>query len=103
MNQFLMVLYSLMLGAFLGVFYDIFRILRLLINPKNLSVFIQDIIYFLISGFVTFVFVLIMNSGESRFYILAGEALGWILYHVSLGDFIYKKLKNIVKTRQAKS
>ncbi len=103
MNQFLMVLYSLMLGAFLGVFYDIFRILRLLINPKNLSVFIQDIIYFLISGFVTFVFVLIMNSGESRFYILAGEALGWILYHVSLGDFIYKRLKNIVKTRQAKS
>lgn len=103
MNQFLMVLYSLMLGAFLGIFYDIFRILRLLINPKNLSVFIQDIIYFLISGFVTFVFVLIMNSGESRFYILAGEALGWILYHVSLGDFIYKRLKNIVKTRQAKS
>lgn len=103
MNQFLMMLYSSVLGVFLGIFYDIFRIIRLLINPKNLSVFIQDIIYFLISGFATFVFVLILNCGESRFYILAGEALGWILYHISLGDLIYKKLKNIVKSRQPKS
>ena len=102
MNQFLMVAYSLMLGIFLGIFYDIFRIARLLINPKNLSVFIQDIVYFLISGFVTFLFVLVFNYGESRFYILAGEALGWILYHISLGDLMYKNLKNILKNRQPK-
>lgn len=103
MNQFLMVACSLAMGIFLGIFYDIFRIIRLLLNPKNLSVFIQDVIYFIISGFITFIFVLILNYGESRFYILAGEALGWISYHVTLGDFIYKKLKNIVKSRQRKS
>lgn len=102
MRQFPVVLYSLALGALLGVFYDVFRIIRLFANPKNLSVFIQDIIYFLVSGFITFLFVLILNYGESRFYILAGEALGWILYHISLGDIIYGKLKNIVKTRQSK-
>lgn len=103
MSQCLTVIYSLALGIFLGIFYDIFRVLRLLISPKNLSVFIQDVIYFLISGFVTFLFVLIFNYGESRFYILAGEALGWILYHVSLGDLVYKMLKNIVKKRQSES
>lgn len=103
MNQFLMTVYSLALGVFLGIFYDVFRIIRLLLNPKNLSVFVEDVIYFLVSGFVTFLFVLVFNYGESRFYILAGEALGWILYHISLGDLIYKKLKNIVKIRQSKS
>lgn len=102
MNQFLMTLCSVALGVFLGIFYDMFRLIRLLINPKNLSVFIQDVIYFLVSGLITFIFVLIFNYGESRFYILAGEALGWILYHISLGDLIYKKMKNIVKTRQSK-
>ncbi len=71
-------------------------------SPKNLSVFIQDVIYFLVSGFVTFLFVLIFNYGESRFYILAGEALGWILYHVSLGDITYKRLNSIVKNRQSR-
>ncbi|MBR2735065.1 MAG: spore cortex biosynthesis protein YabQ, partial [Clostridia bacterium] len=76
MNQFLMTLYSVALGMFLGIFYDVFRVIRLLINPRNLSIFIEDIIYFLVSGFVTFIFVLILNYGESRFYILAGEALG---------------------------
>ena len=103
MNQFLMVLYSAALGVCLGIFYDIFRITRLIINPKNLSVFIQDIVYFLVSGLITFLFVLIFNYGESRFYILAGEALGWIIYHISLGDLIYRKLKNTVKNRQSKS
>lgn len=102
MNQLLITLCSMALGVFLGIFYDVFRIIRLLINPKNLSVFIQDVVYFLISGFATFIFVLIFNYGESRFYILAGEALGWILYHISLGDLTYKKLKYIVKTRQSK-
>ena len=101
MNQFLITLYSLTLGVFLGLFYDVFRLIRLMISPKNLSVFVQDVIYFLVSGFVTFVFVLVFNFGESRFYILVGEALGWILYHISLGDLVYKKLKNIVKIRQS--
>ncbi|MBR2734650.1 MAG: spore cortex biosynthesis protein YabQ, partial [Clostridia bacterium] len=86
----------------LGIFYDVFRVIRLLINPRNLSIFIEDIIYFLVSGFITFIFVLILNYGESRFYILAGETLGWILYHISLGDLIYNRLKNTVKNRQPK-
>lgn len=103
MNQFLMIGYSFLLGIFLGIFYDIFRIIRLLISPKNLSVFIQDIVYFLVSGFLTFLFLLVFNYGESRFYILVGETLGWILYHISLGDLVYKNLKNIVKNRQSKN
>lgn len=52
--------------------------------------FVQDVIYFVISGIITFVFVLEFNSGESRFYILAGEAVGWILYHITVGESVYR-------------
>ncbi len=96
-NQFLVFLFSCLLGAGLGALYDVFRVIRILINPRNIAVFFQDIIYFLASGFITFVFVLMFNSGESRFYIVIGECTGWIIYHVTLGEFVYKNTRNIIK------
>lgn len=104
MNQFLMFMCSCGLGIGLGIFYDFFRILRLIINPKNIAIFVQDVIYFVFSGLLTFFFVLVFNFGEMRFYILGGECIGWIGYHLSLGDMVYKKTKNVVnKRRRSKS
>lgn len=81
---------SCVLGVTLGFIYDLFRIVRMIINPRNMGIFIQDVIYFILSGLITFIFVLCFNSGESRFYILAGEGIGWIIYHITIGDFIYR-------------
>lgn len=98
-SQIKVFLLSLVLGGILGLAYDLFRILRMFINYKNISVFIQDIIYFIISGFITFLFVFYFNYGDSRFYILAGEGIGWICYHLTLGEIIYKKSK-LIKNRR---
>lgn len=101
-SQILTFVYSLALGIFLGFAYDIFRIIRMIINSKNIAVFIQDVLYFILSGGVTFLFVLSVNSGNSRFYILAGEGIGWIAYHITIGEIIYKcsnKTVNFVKSK----
>ena len=90
--------YSCVLGAGLGLLYDFFRIIRMMINPRNIAVFIQDVIYFIISGIITFLFVLGFNSGEARFYILAGEGIGWIIYHITLGEVIYKCSGKLVRS-----
>lgn len=103
-SQILIFVYSLALGMFLGFAYDIFRIIRMVINSRNLAIFIQDVLYFILSGGVTFLFVLSVNSGNSRFYILAGEGIGWIAYHITLGEVIYKcsnKTVNFVKSKIA--
>ena len=96
-SQVMVFVYSLALGVLLGVTYDVFRIIRMIINSKNIAVFIQDVLYFIISGVITFLFVLGVNSGNSRFYILAGEGIGWIIYHVTLGEIIYKCSNKTVK------
>ncbi len=95
-SQIFIFLFSLILGLMLGIIYDVFRIVRMIINSKNIAVFIQDVLYFIISGIITFIFVLGVNSGDSRFYILAGEGIGWIIYHITLGDIIYKYSSKIV-------
>ena len=89
--------YSCLLGLGLGILYDVFRIIRMLINTKNITIFLQDVIYFIVSGLITFLFVLGINEGQSRFYILAGEGIGWIAYHITLGEKIYRSSENIVK------
>ena len=103
-SQILIFVYSLALGIFLGFAYDIFRIIRMVINSRNIAIFIQDVLYFILSGGVTFLFVLSVNSGNSRFYILAGEGIGWIAYHLTIGEVIYKcsnKTVNFVKSKIA--
>ncbi len=93
---------SCLLGIALGFIYDLFRIVRMIINPKFVGIFIQDVIYFILSGVITFLFVLSLNNGESRFYILAGEGIGWITYHVTVGNFIYKLSGKFVKSTRIK-
>ncbi len=60
-------------------------------------IFFQDILYFVVSGIITFIFILGFNSGDSRFYILAGEGIGWIVYHVTIGELIYRMSNKTVK------
>ena len=96
-SQVFVFMYSLGLGVLLGITYDIFRIIRMIINSKSIAVFIQDVLYFIISGVITFLFVLGVNSGNSRFYILAGEGIGWIVYHITIGEIIYRSSNRIVK------
>lgn len=101
-SQLLVFVYSLALGLILGVAYDFFRIVRMVINSKNIAVFLQDVLYFIVSGLITFFFVLGVNSGNSRFYILAGEAVGWILYHITLGEVVYRCSGKLVKWAKLK-
>lgn len=88
--------YACLLGVGLGFLYDIFRIFRMMINHHYIGIFIQDVIYFAVSGVVTFLFVLTINKGETRFYILAGEGIGWIGYHLTVGEIIYRSSEKIV-------
>lgn len=81
-------LLSLLVGAGLAALYDLFRILRVaFVCGKGLVAF-QDILYWLLCAFATFTFVLCLNQGAVRFYILLGEGLGWVIYHLTLGSLV---------------
>ena len=91
-------LYSIAYGVALGVFYDLFRVLRLIFIPSSVSVFIQDVLFWIISGIVTFMYMFSFNDGMIRFYMLCGVFLGWILYYFTLGGWIYAFLKKVIGT-----
>ena len=74
-------LLALGLGFLLGIVYDLFRVVRMAFTMRRAGVFIQDVLFFLTCAAVTFVFLLAVNQGEIRGFIIAGEGLGFLIYY----------------------
>lgn len=83
-------------GFLLGVLYDIFRTLRLSFTKSKAALIIFDTVYFLLCGIISFLFILAINKGEIRFYILSGEVIGWVFYYLSFGMVAIKITNAIV-------
>lgn len=86
------------LGFVLGILFDAFRIFRMTVKCSNVFVFIQDIIYFALITFITFMFLLSYNDGKLRMFILVGELMGSVVYFFSLSIIILKSSKLIINT-----
>ncbi len=97
-QQLTIFLCSLGAGFLLGVLYDIMRALRLSLTTSKVAVVIFDIVYFLLCGVLSFLFILALNKGEVRFYIIAGELIGWFFYYLSLGIAVIRMTDIFVST-----
>ena len=96
-QQLIIFLASIGLGFLLGIFYDILRTIRLTISKSNVGIIVFDVIYFIIFGFASFLFILAMNKGEVRIYIPVGEVIGWFFYYFSFGLAAIKITDLLVK------
>ncbi len=76
---------SLGLGFIIGIFYDIFRGIRLSVSKGKAAIVVFDILFFIFSGILTYLFILAFNKGELRFYIFFGELTGAVFYYFSFG------------------
>ncbi len=86
-------LLSLGFGFLLGILYDVFRTLRLIISRSVSFTVAVDILYFLLCALFVFCFNLVVDSGKIRLYVLFGDMLGWLIWYFSLGE-ISAKLGN---------
>lgn len=103
-QQNILFLQAIVLGAFIGLFYDIFRMFRIAFKCNKVIVCIQDIVFWIIISVASFLFMLIFNAGIIRGYLLMAELIGAILYHLTIGmllmkisNFIIDKIKKILR------
>ena len=83
-------LWTILLGAAAGLFYDFFRIIRKIIRHPNFLTQLEDLIYWLFVSVMIFYFILHRNSGEVRIYAIIGVFSGMCLYFVSLSRLFIK-------------
>ena len=95
-----LVLMSAVLGAALGVVYDVFRAFRIIFPPaaKDAAVLVQDIIFCIICGFSVFCFSTLAARGQIRFFMFLGSAVGFLLYILTIGNFIMGMLRAVFGT-----
>ena len=71
---------SLGIGVLFGGLYDLFRLLRALGRNTIVEVIFQDLLFASICAIGTFLFLLNDNFGQIRFYLLAGEGIGFLSF-----------------------
>ena len=82
-------LFSVGFGFMIGLLYDFFKVFRTAISKSKKLIFIQDILFFLITSVITFLFLLSVNAGRFRFYIFAALAVGFAVYFFTFSRMFF--------------
>ncbi len=88
-----LLLTACLLGFVLGAVYDIFRVTRAVLRCGWIVIFVQDILFWIFCGCVTFVFLLFYNNGKIRALVIIAEAVGAALYYNTIGVIVIGKVK----------
>ena len=102
-NQSYLFLIFILIGIVIGVLFDIFRVLRKSFKTNNMITYIEDILFWLLSGCVLIYSIFVFNNGEIRGYIFLAIILGILIYMCSISNFFCKTsiviidcIKNII-------
>ena len=91
---------SIAVGFILGFIYNLFILFRISFMKNAFAVFFQDMIFFVGVSILTFLFILETNYGQMRFYIFAGELIGFCVYYffpAVLISFLWKKADKCIR------
>ncbi|MBR0490550.1 MAG: spore cortex biosynthesis protein YabQ [Clostridia bacterium] len=102
-NQAYLFLIFIVNGLITGFLFDFFRILRKSFKTKDFVTYIEDIVFWILTGFIVLYSIFVFNNGEIRFFIFLGIALGVLLYMtifsnsiIKVSVFVIQFIKNII-------
>ena len=94
-NQSVLFLTSVEIGVLMGILFDLIRIFRKLLKHPNFLVQMEDMLYWIICGFIGFYMLYVCNYAEIRPFIFIGILLGAIFYFMTF-SVIFMKIATIV-------
>ena len=89
-DQALLFLIFIINGIIIGLLFDFFRILRRSFKTKDFITYIEDILFWVLTGLLLLYSIFTFNNGEIRLYMFIGAILGCIIYMLSISNFIVK-------------
>lgn len=97
-NQAYLFLVFSLTGIIIGVLFDFFRILRRSIKTPNVITYIEDILFWILTGLLVLYNIWYFNNGEIRIYMFLGIILGILIYMSTLSNIIIKIFSKILQT-----
>ena len=99
-NQAYLFLIFTIAGVVIGLLFDIFRILRKSFKTKDIVTYIEDALFWILTGIILLYTIFTFSNGEIRFYMFVGVFIGCILYMLMFSKYfinINVKIINILK------
>ncbi len=88
LNQIVVLFRALGIGIVLGTVYFLLSLVRKLFAEKRWICYTCDIVFWVISFYISFIFMLVYNKGLVRITLIAGELAGAAAFHYSLGKYL---------------
>lgn len=99
-NQAYLFLVFIINGIVIGLLFDFFRIARKVFNTNDMVTYIEDILFWILTGATILYSIFTFNNGELRLFMFLGILLGAFVYMVFVSSYIIKinvKIINILK------
>ena len=97
-NQAYLFLVFSLTGVEIGILFDFFRILRRTIKTGNIVTYIQDILFWILTGILVLYNIWYFNNGEIRVYMFLGIIIGTLIYMSTLSNIFVKLFTKILST-----
>ena len=83
-----------------GLLFDFFRISRKVIKTSDFVTYMEDILFWILTGISVLYSIFVFNNGQLRLFMFLGIILGGIIYILFISKYIIKiniKIINIIK------
>lgn len=77
-------------GIIIGLLFDFFRIQRKVIKTFDFITYLQDALFWILSGIVLIISIMNFTNGEIRSYMILGIIIGVFLYFNTFSKYIMK-------------
>lgn len=89
-RELIIFLYFILEGVVGGILLDFLRVVRHNRKPKDIVVYFEDILYWLILGCGVIWLSYVLNTGTIRIYMILALFLGMLIYFLTLTGLMYK-------------
>lgn len=90
LSQFNTVFIFFLTGICIGLLFDFFRIQRKALKTCDFITYIQDILFWIVSGLIIIFVIMKYTNGEIRIYMVLGIILGILIYFLIISKYIMK-------------
>ena len=97
-NQAYLFLVFSLTGVAIGILFDCFRILRRTIKTSNIVTYIEDVLFWILTGLLVLYNIWYFNNGEIRIFMFLGIILGVLIYMSTLSSIIITVFSKILET-----
>ena len=96
-NQTYLFIVFTIVGIIIGVLFDIFRILRKSFKTKDIVTYIEDILFWILTGIIILFSMYKFSNGELRFFMIIGIIMGTLMYMITFSRYVIKISVFIIK------